>query len=187
MKEEITEEIWKGVPGFEDTYEVSNLGRVKSLVKPYRRTERILKGSPITTGYIVVQLYLGKCTRKSFLVHRLVMIAFQPNPAMDQLEVNHKDLDCTNNNMTNLEWILPEGNKKHYQQSEKFIEVVARATKGESHHLSVMTDEKVIELRRRWELVKGVYGERSKLAREFGINEGTARLITDGKTWKHLL
>lgn len=182
------DEVWKDIEGYPG-YQVSNLGRVKSLVKAYRRTDKILKGSPSTTGYTLVQLYSGEglSSRKSLLAHRLVMITFQPNPAMDELEVNHKDLDTTNNKISNLEWVTPKGNKEHYAASDKFMEAVKKLPTGEKQHLAVMTDELVIEFRRRWEQVKGVYGERSKLAREFGIAESTARLITDGKTWKHLL
>jgi hypothetical protein len=82
-------EIWKDIEGYPG-YQVSNMGRVKSLVKAYRRKEIIIKGSPNTTGYVLVQLYPKPRQRKSLLVHRLVMITFQPNPAMDELEVNHK-------------------------------------------------------------------------------------------------
>jgi len=180
-------EEWKDIAGFEGCYQVSNLGRVKSLVKPYRKVEKVLKGSPNTVGYTTVQLYYGDGKRKSMLVHRLVMITFQPNPAMDDLEVNHKDLNIENNTMVNLEWVLPDDNKEHYQRSVKFEKVVDSVAKGTDHHLAVMTDNLVIELRKRWEEVKGIYGQRTKLAKEFGISEGTARMITEGKTWKHLL
>lgn len=179
------EEIWKDIEGYPG-YRVSNLGRVKSLVKAYRREEIILKGSPNTLGYILVQLYPEPCKRKSLLVHRLVMLTFQPNPMMDELHVNHKDLDVANNKMSNLEWVTEKENSEHYWNNPNIGDRLPTPS-GEQHHLAVMTDELVIEFRRRWEEVKGVYGQRSKLAREFGIGESTARLITDGKTWKHLL
>lgn len=103
------------------------------------------------------------------------------------MEVNHKDLNIENNHISNLEWVLPDINKKHYQSSKKFKNVVDQAPKGADHHLAVMTDSSVMELRRRWELVKDKRGSRYSLAREFGISESTCRLITNGKTWKHLL
>jgi len=109
---------------------------------------------------------------------------------MEELLVNHKDLNVSNNNISNLEWVTYQGNSDHYWASDKSAEDLrngSRGPKGESHHLSVMTDELVREFRRRWDEVKHIYGQRSKLAREFGIAEGTARLITDNKTWKHLL
>lgn len=179
-------EIWKDVVGYEGYYQVSMSGKVKSLVKPYRKKEKILKGSPNTTGYILVQLYGQDKRRKSLLVHRLVMMTFQPNPVMDELEVNHKDLDVTNNKISNLEWVTSKENIEHYWNNPNIDQRLTTMC-GEGHHLSVMTDDLVIEFRKRWDEVKGIFGQRSKLAREFGITESTARLITEGKTWKHLL
>lgn len=182
------EDIWKDIEGFEGKYQVSDKGRVKSLPRFKRKTERILKGSPTQQGYLLVQLrdkaYSGG--RKSMLVHRLVMLAFQPCEVQDELFVNHKDLDVTNNRLDNLEWVTHQENADHFWREH--VDPTRHLTQvGAAHHLSVLTDELVIEFRRRWELVKGIYGERSKLAREFGIAESTARLVTNGKTWKHLL
>lgn len=182
------DEIWKDIAGHEGRYQVSNMGRVKSLVKPYRRMEKVLKGSPNTTGYILVQLQNGKEGRHSLLVHRLVMMAFEPREGMDEMQVNHKDFDISNNKLSNLEWTTRQENMDHYTSSDKFTNRTINSThKGENHHLCVMTDELVIELRRRYGEIKKVGGSRSKLAREFGIAESTARLITNGVTWKHLL
>lgn len=178
-------EEWKEIVGYPG-YQVSNLGRVKSLVKAYQRTDKILKPNPNTIGYMLVQLYPEPRQRKSLLVHRLVMMTFQPNPVMEELSVNHKDLDINNNQICNLEWVMAKQNSEHYWKTADLSKRLPTPA-GETHHLSVLTDDLVIELRRRWEGVKGVYGERSKLAREFGIAESTARQITDGVTWKHLL
>lgn len=95
-------EQWRPVKGYEGLYEVSNLGRVKSL--NYHRTgvEKILKPSNVGNGYLFVHLSRnGK--HKFFLVHRLVAIAFIPNPK-GLPEVNHIDEIKTNNCVENLEW-----------------------------------------------------------------------------------
>jgi hypothetical protein len=183
VQEEI--EIWKNIEGYPG-YQVSNMGRVKSLVKAYRREEIILKGSPNTTGYILVQLYPEPRKRKSLLVHRLVMLTFQPNPMMDELEVNHKDLDTTNNKMSNLEWVTQKENKEHYVASDKFKTAVREnMPKGEDQHLSKLTNEQVIEIRRLYD--NDEHGSRKKLRETFGIAESTLRQILKRKTWKHLL
>ena len=76
------EEIWKEI---DDRYSVSNLGRVKS---NYANKERILKPFYNHYGYLMVDIrHPGY--RKSIAVHRLVAIAFIPNPD-NLLEVNHK-------------------------------------------------------------------------------------------------
>lgn len=95
-------EIWKSI---DDRYSVSNLGRVKS---NYANKERILKPYKNRRGYLMVDLRYQN-TRKTMQVHRLVAIAFIPNP--DNLpEVNHKDEDKTNNRVENLEWCTTEYN-----------------------------------------------------------------------------
>lgn len=96
------EEIWKAVVGYEGLYEVSNLGRVKSLHYYGGDRQAIIKQSKRTDGYMHIGLSKNGICR-SLVVHRLVAQAFIPNP--DGLEmVNHKDEDRTNNNVSNLEW-----------------------------------------------------------------------------------
>lgn len=95
-------EIWKPVKGFEGLYEISNFGRIKSL--NYRRTgkEKIMKPKKHRGGYLFVHLCRnGKYKR--FYVHRLVGIAFIPNPE-GLPEINHKNEDKTNNVVSNIEW-----------------------------------------------------------------------------------
>ena len=105
----MTEE-WRPIEGYEGLYEISSYGRVRSLdkyVKSKSESYRLHKGKVLspeknTRGYLSVVLsYNGK--HKTITVHRLVAQAFLPNP--DNLpEINHKDEDKTNNNVTNLEW-----------------------------------------------------------------------------------
>lgn len=95
-------EVFKDIPGYEGKYQVSNLGRVKSL--DYNKTgkERILKLRQNNSGYLYVILCKnGKL--KNYLVHRLVATTFIENP--DNLPcVNHKDLNRHNNKVSNLEF-----------------------------------------------------------------------------------
>ena len=103
-------EEWRSIPGYEGLYEVSNLGRVKSLEISYTRKNGIMDHKPEMilspknngTGYFIVCLYKNK-THKYYLIHRLVALTFIPNP--DNLPcVNHLDEDKTNNRVDNLEW-----------------------------------------------------------------------------------
>ena len=91
------EEIWKDVVGYEGLYQVSNLGRVKSLF----RYKRILKPIVGVQGYLYVSLYNKK--KKAKRIHQLVAEAFLDNPNNYPC-VNHKDENVTNNNVKNLEW-----------------------------------------------------------------------------------
>lgn len=106
----MADEVWKPVVGYEDCYEVSNLGRVRSLPHevPTWFGTRITPSKIIKktfnkrTGYFIVCLCKGNAKRTN-LVHRLVAMAFLPNPdAMPQ--VNHKNEIKTDNRVENLEW-----------------------------------------------------------------------------------
>ena len=93
------EEIWKPIPGYEALYEASNFGRVRSLF----RYKKILKPSPITNGYLTVELWKNK-QRKRIGIHRLVAMCFCENPDNKPF-VNHIDETKTNNCADNLEWV----------------------------------------------------------------------------------
>ena len=91
------EEIWKDVEGYEGLYQVSNMGRVRSL-----RRNIILRQRITRKGYKMVKLSTNNI-RKGYYIHRLVATAFIPNP--DNLpQVNHKDENKLNNCVGNLEW-----------------------------------------------------------------------------------
>lgn len=101
LEREHMTEIWKDIKGYEGRYQVSNLGRVRSIdaqVGARFFIGRILVPIKDGTGYMCVNL-----SRKLFKVHRLVAIAFLANPNNYRC-VNHKDEDKTNNRVSNLEW-----------------------------------------------------------------------------------
>lgn len=129
------EEIWKDVKGFEGRYQVSNLGRVRSLDWP-RHKGRVLKlmiGKK--WGYYVVNLAHIDGYVKTFNVHRIVAMTFIPNP--DNLpEVNHKDENKLNNvvcfnsdgsidvDRTNLEWCTGMYNLRYGTRVERMQKLV---------------------------------------------------------------
>lgn len=101
------EEIWKNIKGYEDLYQVSNKGRVKSLKFG---KEKIMKFR-IGSGYCKLGLNKDK-KQKQFRVHRLVAEAFLPNENKFPV-VNHKDRNRSNNNVENLEWCTQLDNMIH--------------------------------------------------------------------------
>lgn len=110
------DEQWKPVEGFEN-YEVSNLGRVKSLNYNHTGVEKILKPYKSTKGYLVVILCRnGKM--KHFLVHRLVATAFLPNPE-GLPEINHRDENPLNNIVGNIEWCDRLYNNRYGTRTKK--------------------------------------------------------------------
>ena len=114
-------EVWKDVPGYEGYYQVSNLGRVKSLqTRKYSHIkkcpivvirEMILKPYPNTKQYLLVDL-IKDGTRNTQKVHRLVAKAFIPNENKYP-QVNHKDENKQNNCVENLEWCTNQYNSTY--------------------------------------------------------------------------
>jgi hypothetical protein len=99
-------EIWKDVVGYEGKYQISNLGRIKSL----KGTQKIKKSTINNRGYRLT--LLGYKPRKSFYIHRLVAQAFIPNPN-NYPQVNHIDGNKLNNCVDNLEWCSQLDNIRH--------------------------------------------------------------------------
>lgn len=107
------EEIWKNIRNYEDYYEVSNFGRVRSknrIIEQECKGKKvnftykgsILKQQLINSGYYVVSLSKSSIQKK-FLVHRLVAETFLDNPK-NYSQINHVDENKLNNNLDNLEW-----------------------------------------------------------------------------------
>lgn len=92
-------EEWRPVAGFEGLYEVSNIGRVRSLT----RYKKVIKPIVTNSGYYQYQLWRGGICRTG-LAHRLVAQAFIPNTGNKPM-VNHIDENKLNNSVDNLEWV----------------------------------------------------------------------------------
>lgn len=134
-------EEWKNIKGFEGVYQVSNLGRVKSLPRHVKREndkgyflkEKILKQNFHTGGYLKVTFSKnGKITNK--FVHRLVGEAFIPNPN-NLPQINHKDEDKSNNGISNLEWCDNQynnvyGTKIKRQKKSEYLQKLMNPIKG---------------------------------------------------------
>lgn len=120
------EEIWKDIEGYEGIYQVSNMGRVKSLPRKMRNgagykmsKERILKNN-WCEGYAYVHLYDKEKHRVARSVHRLVALAFVPKDRdLPNLQVGHKDEDSKNNRADNLEWVTPKENSNTQLRRER--------------------------------------------------------------------
>lgn len=125
------EEIWKDVKGYKGVYQVSNLGRVKSLKRKAKTwfgerivPEHLLSLKPNKQGYVRVLL----CNRNKYNVHRLVAEAFIPN-INGKPFINHINNNPNDNRVENLEWCTQKENIKHC-----IICGRKNAPKGTKHH-----------------------------------------------------
>lgn len=119
-------EIWKPVKGFENIYEVSNLGNIRNM------RGKVLKTHKNNRGYEMIDFTVNKVRTKK-LVHRVVMEAFVENPT-ELPEVNHKDEDKSNNCLGNLEWCTRSYNKQHSMKTGTYDKIyTTRNTLGKKH------------------------------------------------------
>lgn len=159
----------KSVEGYPNYY-MDSEGNIFSNV--YKKMRKLI---PETTkaGYLRVQLYRdGKV--KKVLVHRLVALAFIPNPK-DKPHVNHLDGDKTNNRVINLEWCNRSENMRHAISNGLRPE---GSNRGEKHGNSKLTSNDVLKIRE----LKGVKTKR-QIAENFGIHMNTVALIWSRKLW----
>lgn len=101
-------EVWKNIQGYEGFYQVSSLGRIRSLPRKNHLTDSVISQFSKKSGYKCVSLFKNNI-KTNFHVHRLVAEAFLPNP-QTLSQVNHKDYMRDNNSVDNLEWISMEEN-----------------------------------------------------------------------------
>jgi hypothetical protein len=159
-------EIWKNI---EDTnYSVSTLGNICN-----NNTGRILIGTPNNNGYLTVNLY-----NKSYSVHRLVAIAFIPNPE-DKPTVNHKTINGITNKQDNrassLEWATHREQNLHASDN-------GLASIGEDRFNSILDDNNVSLIK---ELIsKGIRDH--LIAEEFEVSHGTVQGIRFERNWRHI-
>ena len=111
-------EIWKNIPEFEELYQVSNMGNVRSVerIVMFGNQKRTVKPSNLrffkkANGYLSVKIYKHR-KQYTFYVHRLVAMAFCEG-YFDTADVNHKDGNKSNNTCVNLEWCSRSENQLH--------------------------------------------------------------------------
>ena len=111
-------EIWKDVPNYDDRYQASNMGKIRSKTRKtqFGRGWRIYESQIMTPqedkdGYYKVALAKDG-RKKRFFVHRLVAMTFLGIDS-ERTVVNHKDGNKQNNNLSNLEWVTPSENTLH--------------------------------------------------------------------------
>lgn len=177
-------EIFKDIKGYEGLYQISNLGRVKSLdrmVKSKGNNMRLLKGRILEKmlnigGYYFVRLSKNGKVR-NIKIARLIAQAFIPNPE-SKSEVNHINGIKTDDRMKNLEWCTASENQKHaYKMGLKSQE-------GEKNSCSKLNEKQVRVIKH----LKNIKPRMSQLAiaKVFNVCNTTISLIHSETIWKHI-
>lgn len=186
-------EEWRPVlvEGFEDAYEVSNLGRVRSLTRTvytrggrhYDYPGKILSSQVNAQGYCRARLCRngGAVDTK---VHHLVATAFigcAPGPVGNrrgEYVINHKDGNKLNNAVSNLEWVTNRENSIHAIENG-----LKPSIKGERHHKSKLTEDDVRAIRTSY--VPGRVRQ-ADLATQYGVTQVQISSILRGESWAHV-
>lgn len=163
-------EQWRDIPGYEGIYQVSNLGSIRNI--------KVKKAPKSLTSFLTAQGYLGVglkyIGRKTFTVHRLVMLAFIGECPAGH-EVNHINGIKTDNRLSNLEYITHSQNMRHS------VDVLNnRSARGEESGRAKLTNQDVQFIRDA--LSRGE--SRRALGRHYGVHHRTICNIEHGLTWR---
>ena len=169
---ELNIEIFKRITGYEGLYEISNIGRVKSLKKYRSKRDIIMKPTINTCGYFIVTLCING-TKKIKRVNRLVAIEFIPNPE-NKPEVNHKEGNKLDNRDFMLEWTTAKENTQH-----SFDNGLQVSRKGVKHHNTNLTESDVLSIRSSKLLQK-------ELAKIYNVRQQAISDIVNRRRWKHI-
>lgn len=182
---DLEKETWKPVKNYQGVYFVSNNGRVKSIDryischKKYKRKilGRILKiqRNPINNYEYILLRVNGKVYLN--LIHRLVARAFI-GICPPKHQVNHKDLNKSNNKSYNLEYLTAKENMHHM-----FKNKTINYQRGEDRKNSKLTNKKVIKIRKEYKLGNKT---QEKIANFYGIALSTCNEVIHRKKWKHI-
>lgn len=176
----VKNEVWKPVPGLEDAYFVSNLGRVKSLARYIKCgpgakgvrsiPEKILHPDTLRQGYRRVNLCGCKIT-----VHQLVMLVFVGKCPTD-CEIRHLDGNPNNNNLSNLRYGT-------HSQNMRDRNVHGTGVRGERSNTHKLVADDVCKLRRMYSTGKYTL---TQLSIQSGLSLSGVRSAITGITWKHI-
>ena len=162
-------EAWKPFSSQHSQYEVSSLGRVRSL------RQGIKKQHVHPQGYLSVTYHATRTATKRALVHRLVATAFLPNPHNKEF-VNHIDGNKQNNGVENLEWVTRRENEAHA------VSTGLKNSKGIANTQAKLTEGAVIKIR----AMGGLGFRRDVLGDYFGVSGATIGRVVARAIWKHV-
>jgi hypothetical protein len=177
-------ETWTTIAGYEEQYQVSNLGNVKSIDRycmsrwgtPKRIKGQMMKFFKSPQGYLQVLLCKnGK--EKKFFIHRLVAMSFIDNPN-NYPQVNHIDGNKSHNCIENLEWTTSQQNCHHALENKLYV-----TAKGSDAGNAKLTEDIVRDIRK--QAANGIWHK--TLAAQYGVGRKAITKIVNNQRWKHVV
>lgn len=169
-------EVWRDILGYENKYQVSNYGNIKSLNFLHTKKPKIMKVNYFRTGYAYVELHKNGISKKHS-IHRLVAIAFIDKDK-ERPFTNHKNGIKSDNNVENLEWCNRSENQLH-----AFRNGLQETPRGSKNGTSYLTEKQIVEIRT---LYRNGGITQQKLAVMFKTSQMNISNIILRKRWKHI-
>lgn len=167
-------ETWRAIPGL-DGYEVSDLGRVRSIDRISRRSDLVvhLKGRPISSHRNADGYWRSRVGDRMYFVHSLVLLAFV-GPRPDGMQACHGNGDPSDCRLANLRWDTPKGNA---------LDRLRHGTYqfGERNPRAKLSAEQVCEIR-----ATAVQGGYLDIANRYGITPDYVGSIVARRRWNHV-
>ena len=168
-------EEWRDIFGWEGFYQISDMGRLKSLKRPFVPKNRILKPCVDRDGYLFAGLFKNNKRLACPKIHRLVLEAFiglRPSG----LEGRHIDGNKTNNRLSNVEWSTHAAN-----ENDKYSHGTIMS--GSKNGYSKLTESDIVKIRKLWET--GRFTQWG-LALEFGVGQSCIWSVIHRKSWNNV-
>ncbi len=175
-------ETWKDIRGYEGLYQISDLGRIRSLGRVVnakgnsksKKRERILTQEITVFGYCRVRLFNSDGKAKHYAVHRLVAQEFIGNP--EGFEINHKNEIKTDNRVENLEIVTSKQNCNYGTRNE-------RLSKKNTANKDIWS-KKVVQKDKAGNVI-AVYDSRLEAERQTGLSNREIGRVCNGKRKTH--
>lgn len=170
-----SDEWWRPIPGYASRYQVSNQGRVRSLLFRGRvRVKAYVLKPSVNYGYHRVSLYDDNGQPRIWAIHRLVLLAFRGQPAPGQ-EASHLNGVRDDNRLDNLEWATHRENQatmvEHGNQARGERVTRARLTAGDVRHIRALNESG---------------GEYADIARDLGLHVSHVSKVCRREIWRHV-